>query len=184
MTNIKGAVMSRQQNNFQIKASTRSQYFLLVALAAMTAISGCSSLQNNLQSPDVMLITIQPQSLRDGRTLIAVARLRVSNPNSIALPISGGRVNMTLAGKTLAVGVLIDGFKIPANSSQEVDIRVNLDLASSITLGMRLLDDDTELQYTLSGHIDVGIAYLGRVNFAKQSIMSLNQFRTPESGEH
>ena len=181
MTNVKDAVMSRQPNNFQIKTSARSRYFLLMALAALTALSGCSSLQKSLQSPDVALITIQPQSLRDGRTLIALARLRVSNPNSVALPISGGRVNMTLAGKPVAVGDLTDGFTIPANSNQEVDIRVNLDLASSITLGMRLLDGDTELPYTLDGHVDVGIAYLGRVNFAEQGIISLNQLRPPKS---
>ena len=151
---------------------------LLFALCAMLVASGCTSLKDRLEAPSLELIAIQPQSLRGGNTLIALTRLRITNPNSIALPIRGGEVNMNLAGKPVAVGDLADSFTIPANGSEEIDIRISLDLASSMTLGMNMLAGDTQLPYSLRGFVDVGIAYLGRINFVDSGEVSLNQLRS------
>jgi LEA14-like dessication related protein len=145
---------------------------------AMLAVSGCAAtVANQLQPPTVELINIQPQSLREGKTLMALTRLRVSNPNSIAVPIQGGRIKMTLAGTPVAEGDLLSEFTVPANGSEEIDIRINLDLASSLTLGMNLLAGETELPYRLDGYVDIGVAYLGRVEIVESGLVSLNQLR-------
>ena len=163
--------------NSLVAAHCRSHALIITICCAMLGLSGCTSITDNLQPPTVELITIQPQSLREGRTLMALSRLRISNPNAVAVPIEGGTIKMSLAGTPVANGELQSGFTLPANGSEEIDIRINLDLANSLTVGMTLLESDTELPYTLDGYVDVGIAYLGRINVLESGGVSLNQLR-------
>ena len=151
-----------------------------LVVAGSLLLSGCATVSESLRAPQVELVTIQPQSLRGGRTLFALTRLRVSNPNTIPLPIAGGQVNMRLAGQPVAAGELTEGFTLPASGSEEIDIRIGLDLASALTVGMTLLDDNTELPYEIDGYIDVGISYLGRVPLAEEGVVAVGQLRPPE----
>ncbi len=164
------------RNNPDLRPHSSSQVIAML-LGSMIMLAGCSTVSDNLKAPSVELLTIQPETLRDGRTLIALTRLRVSNPNAIPMPIAGGQVKMSLSGKPVAAGDLAEGFTVPANGNEDIDIRINLDLASSLTLGMNMLEGDTELPYKLDGYIDVGISYLGRINIAEQGVVSLNQLR-------
>ena len=162
----------------RVVAVRRSSHALVIAVCStLLSVSACTSITDNLQPPTVELVNFQPQSLRDGRTLIALSRLRVSNPNPVAVPIEGGMIKMSLGGTPVADGELQTGFTLPANGSEEIDIRVNLDLANSLTVGMALLEGDTELPYTLAGYVDVGIAYLGRINIQEDGVVALNQLR-------
>jgi LEA14-like dessication related protein len=146
-------------------------------------LAGCATVNENLRAPTVELVAFQPQGLGDGRAMMALTRLRVSNPNSIPLPIAGGQVNMGLNGEPVAVGDLTDGFTLPANGSEDIDIRIGLDLASALTVGMALLEGETELPYSLDGYIDVGVSYLGRILVAERGVVTLNQLRVPDQPE-
>jgi LEA14-like dessication related protein len=151
---------------------------------ALGTVSGCTmSARDNLLPPTVRLINIQPQSLREGRTLMALSRLRVSNPNGVAVPIDGGMVKMALAGTPVAEGELAYGFVLPANGFEDIDIRVNLDLANSLTVGMALLEGETVLPYSINGYVDVGVAYLGRIPVRESGLVSLNQLRPNNQAE-
>ncbi len=167
----------------RMKQSRFSGFARLLGAALLLMPAACTSVRDSLVPPTVDLVNIQPQSLREGRTLIALSRLRVSNPNATAVPIDGGMVRMTLAGKPVAEGELTAGFVLPANGYEEIDVRINLDLATSLTVGMAMLEGETVLPYTLSGYVDVGIAYLGRINIAESGQVSLNQLRPTPNPE-
>jgi LEA14-like dessication related protein len=170
----------------RIEKSRFSGFARLVGAALLLTLSGCTSVRDSLVPPTVDLVNIQPQSLREGRALMALSRLRVTNPNDTTVPIDGGMVKMTLAGKPVAEGELTEGFTLPPNGYEEIDVRINLDLATSLTIGMAMLEGETVLPYTLDGYVDVGIAYLGRINIAESGEVSLNQLRpiqNPESSD-
>jgi LEA14-like dessication related protein len=167
----------------RIEKSRLSGFAWLLGAALLLNLGGCTSVRDRLVPPTVDLVNIRPQSLREGRTLMAVSRLRVSNPNDTTVPVEGGMVKMTLAGKPVAEGELTEGFVLPANGYEEIDVRINLDLATSLTVGMAMLEGETVLPYTLDGYIDVGIAYLGRINIAERGEVSLNQLRPTSNPE-
>jgi LEA14-like dessication related protein len=101
-------------------------------------------------------------------------RLRLDNPNDVALPVKGGELRLTVAGQAAARGQLADDVTIPALASTEVDSVVHIDVLSAVTVIGGLLDrPDALVPYAVEGFVDVGITRLGRIRFDERGEFSL-----------
>lgn len=136
-----------------------------LALAAVLATSGCALFHRNLEPPKVTLKGLTPEALTsDGQ--VFRTRLLLENPNDEDLKVVGGQVTLTLADVSAGRGEVIEGFVLPAYGSQEVDLRVRLDLLSVLPELVRLLTlGPGELGYELRGYVDLDVKALGRLPF-------------------
>jgi LEA14-like dessication related protein len=148
---------------------------ILLGLITITSqLSGCALLYRDLQPPTAELVAIQPEGLQNNLSLAVLTRLRITNPNSVALPIEGGRLEISLNGQPVANSTLTEDFTVPANSSIDIDIRINVNLAAGLAIGLGVLNSQqTDIGWQLSGHVDVGIQYLGRVKIEESGTIQL-----------
>ena len=131
-------------------------------------------LQDDLRPPTINLITITPES--GSLTAIELrCRLRLDNPNDVALPIKGGELTLQLADRAAAQGRLDDNVTIPPHEWREVDAIVVIDVMSAIGIISGLMNNpDGLLRYAVEGYVDVGISRLGRIRFDDSGEFSLN----------
>lgn len=138
--------------------------YLVIGLL-LASLQGCALMYRDLQAPRIQLVSVAPEQISfSGIKLIC--RLRIDNPNDVSIPIKGGKFNLEVEGTQVANGALVDGFTIAAHGSELVDVVVDVDSGRSIALAIQLLNaGEQELNYALTGHVDVSISVLGRVRF-------------------
>jgi LEA14-like dessication related protein len=147
---------------------------LLGLISIASQLSGCALLYRDLQPPTAELVAIQPEGLQNDLSLALLTRLRITNPNSVALPIEGGRLEIDLNGEPVANSTLSEDFTVPANSSTDIDIRINVNLAAGLAIGLGILNSQqADVAWQLSGYVDVGMQYLGRVNIRESGVLQL-----------
>jgi LEA14-like dessication related protein len=126
---------------------------------------GCALFKGKLEAPKVTLSGITPEKLERGSQVLR-CRLRLENPNNEDLRVIGGKVRLEIDGVSAGNGETIESFVLPALDSREVDLRVTLDLLSSLTGALRSLGSGKpELEYTLQGYVDLDVKALGRLPF-------------------
>ncbi len=140
----------------------------------LATLSGCASLYRDLEQPTVRLISVVPQQVSfSGLKLLC--QLRIDNPNDVSIPIKGGKFNLEVENTQVASGALIDAFTIARQSSELVDVVINVDSGRSLALAAQLLGGGKqELSYALTGYVDVAIAVLGRVRLNETGSVQLN----------
>ena len=118
-----------------------------------------------LEAPKVTLQGVTPEKLERGSQVMR-CRLLLENPNNEDLRVIGGKVSLEIDGVSAGKGETIEGFVLPALDSKEVELRVTLDLLSSLTGALRSLGSGKpELEYTLQGYVDLDVKALGRLPF-------------------
>lgn len=153
---------------------------LIVNLVVLALPAGCALLQKDLQPPRVSLAAITP-----GTSTITElrfrCRLRLDNPNDVALPIKGGQLELTLADRAAARGQLSDNVTVPALGAAEVEAIVSIDVMTLVGLLPGVLSrPDAMLQYRIDGFVDVGMTRLGRIRFDESGRFSLTGTGEPE----
>jgi hypothetical protein len=87
----------------------------------------------------------------------------------------GGNVTLELAGESAASAQPMEKFVLPGNGSREVDMRVTMDLLSSLSGVLKLVAaGGTELDYTLKGYVDLDVRALGRLPFKSNGKVALD----------
>lgn len=143
-------------------------------LLSVVLLNGCALMQDDLQPPKINLVAIYPESgsMTDLRFR---CRLRLDNPNSVALPIKGGQLELTLADRAAATGQLADGVTVPARGSEEVEAVVSIGVMSAVSIITSIMSDpNAMLRYKVDGYVDVGMSVLGRIRFDDAGEFSLN----------
>ena len=145
----------------------------LALLIAVIGITGCSLLVRDLERPGVQLVSIAPQQIGlSGIKLLC--RLRIENPNDVDIPISGGEFQLEIETLQIATGELPERFSVPALDSELVDVVVDVDTGNSFALFLNVLGGSPdELEYALTGHIDVALTMLGRVRLDERGTVPL-----------
>ena len=137
----------------------------LSLLTAMTA--GCSTLQSQFEQPTVKLASLALLEASMSRQVYAV-KLEVDNPNGYPLPVRAINYSVRLAQKDFATGATGDAFSIPANGSDTIDLEVRTNLIESIsTLAQLLQGGARELDYQLSGDIQINLPFVSAVPFSQ-----------------
>jgi len=140
----------------------------------MFALSSCALLQEDLRAPTINLVSITPEtgSITDIRFR---CRLRLDNPNKVALPIKGGELKLALADRAAARGKLDQTVTIPAHESREVDAIVSIGVVSAVAIVTQLMaDPNATVRYAVEGYVDVSVSRLGRIRFDDSGEFSLN----------
>ena len=143
----------------------RRRWFMLLLLLPLLS-GGCALFKGKLEAPKVTLSGVTPEKLERGKQVL-LCRLLLENPNNEDLRVIGGKVRLEIDGVSAGKGETIEGFVLPALDSKEVELRVTLDLLSSLTGALRSLGSGKPaLEYTLKGYVDLDVKALGRLPFS------------------
>ncbi len=132
----------------------------------LTCLNACALLYRDLAPPTVSIAGIGLAGIDNQLNLRLRTRLLLDNPNSAALPVRGGRAQLTINGIDIGAALIEDSFKIPAGGSTEIELPVQLSLGQAMSAGIAALNEGRpEITYRVAGHIDLGVSYLGRMPF-------------------
>jgi LEA14-like dessication related protein len=167
-----GRMRMLANNRMQARKLRRTWLFFL-ASCCLVCSQGCTLARPKLQAPVVTSVSVQFKSLSPGYAVF-LCQLTVDNPNEVSLPVRDATVALAIAGLELANGELAESVSLPPKSKQLVNTTVYVDLLASLGTGLRLLASGSNaVPYTLSGYVDIGIAYIGRVRFDEQGTLVL-----------
>jgi len=141
----------------------------------LASLSGCSTLQSPFQQPVVKLANVQLVELGLLQQTYGVT-LQVDNPNGYTLPIKGVTYAVKLAGQDFASGLTPNGFSIPANGSDQVQVEVRTNLLESLGhLGRMLADGPQNVDYELNGDIQIDLPLIGAIPFSRSGTIPLTR---------
>jgi LEA14-like dessication related protein len=108
----------------RIPAMLRSPRRRWIALA-LVLLAGCSSLPKDFQKPEVALqsLDIDKATLTDATILV---KLAVKNPNDYGIDVDAMRYILTVNGKPLAEGRLLEEAKVTANGESVISVPVRM----------------------------------------------------------
>ena len=127
----------------------------LVCLAPLI-IGACSLFLPPLDPPEVTLRAVALERLALDEQLFRVS-LHLRNPNQRELRIADARVSVELEGVELGEGFTLQPLNVPALGEATMDVRVATNLVARIPDVLTwLASGDTQLDYRMTGYIDVG----------------------------
>jgi len=131
---------------------------------ALLQLTGCALMYRDLKPPTVELAGIQAGSVQSDLSLEVQTRIRVTNPNAVALPVEGGKLKIDLNGQSVAQTSLPGDVLLPANGSSDIDLKLDINLVSALSVGLSALSSESgSVDWHLDGHVDIGTKYLGRI---------------------
>jgi LEA14-like dessication related protein len=94
---------------------------LLLMTAGLITITGCATLFQHMETPQVTLADLQLRNstLFEQRYVIF---LRVQNPNAFAIPVEGVQFNLDLDGEDFAQGLANQPVEIPPMGSAIIEV--------------------------------------------------------------
>jgi LEA14-like dessication related protein len=135
--------------------------------------AGCASMTRDLETPrfSVLGLTVDEVGLFEQRFGV---RLRVQNPNDIALPVKGISLNLDIQGEEFARGVSAERFDVPAFGESEFTMRVSTNLVrSAAQLGGLLAPGTEEVDYRVDGKVSIDLPFMGSVPFDAEGSVRL-----------
>lgn len=117
-----------------------SRYFLLLGFALF--LSACAGLNNQFQQPQVSLVSITPTE-NTGISQNFALRLKIANPNAMALNIKGLSYALSLQGVELINGVSNDLPKIAAYGEEEITLNGAVNLLQGVQMLASLMSQPT-----------------------------------------
>lgn len=130
--------------------SCRNAGMLLCALL----LGGCASLQPYAESPRVSLVSIKPLDMQMLEQRYAL-ELRILNPNSVAIPVSGMSYALEINQREFAYGVSQQAVSIPPYGEALLQVEVVSNLLNVMRQLQQLGDSQggDGLEYRLHGKI-------------------------------
>lgn len=125
-------------------------------LTLLMVLAGCASLSMPFEKPDVKLVSVYllPSDTMEQRLAI---KLRVTNPNSMTLPLVGMKYSLRLQGYDLISGVTRDIGSIPGYSDKDVELAATVDWINGLRLLRTLVaQPGVAVSYELDTKLDPG----------------------------
>lgn len=146
---------------------------VLLTMTLLASLAGCAGIPSDLKTPEVDFVRLRAldASLFEQRLEV---RLRVSNPNSIALPVNGLNVDIELADEPFAHGVSAREFVVPAQGEAEFDMIVTANAATAL-LKIASLDRKSreEIGYRLKGKLSTRLGLLRSIPFDESGTLPI-----------
>ncbi len=135
------------------------QKTVLLLAFALLSLTACVTVPSDFRQPGIQLQSITPRA--SGGVLPAFEiRVRVTNPNRIALEIEGVTYRLALQGYDVISGIASDVPVIPAYGEAEVVLDASADLLGGLGLLNELLaTPDEPVSYAFEAEIDIGRFY-------------------------
>jgi len=142
----------------------------IAALLLLTAVCGCVT----MQSPNVTLTDLRIVDLTLLEQSYAL-KIRIQNPNPVALPITGMHFELDVNDAELGRGVSDQAITVPAYGEAVMEIKVVSNLARIFDQIRNLENGETQdLRYRLTGDIRVANR-LGKLPFDYQGQIGLRR---------
>jgi len=145
----------------------------LLAVLGLLALSACAGIGTKLETPEINFVGIRTVEASLFEQKLEV-RLRVQNPNTIALPVNGLDVDVELAGEPFATGVTAREFVVPAHGEAEFDMIVTANAASAL---LKIAGADRksreEIGYRLRGRLSTRLGLLRSIPFEESGTLPL-----------
>lgn len=136
-------------------------------------LAGCAGLGTQLETPEITFVGIRAVEASLFEQKLEV-RLRVQNPNTMALPVNGLDVDMELAGEPFATGVTAREFVIPAHGEAEFDMIVTANAATAL---LKIAGGDRqsreEIGYRLKGRLSTKLGLLRSIPFEESGTLPI-----------
>jgi LEA14-like dessication related protein len=136
-------------------------------------LGGCAGLATQLETPEITFVGIRAVEASLFEQKLEV-RLRVQNPNTMALPVNGLDVAMELAGEPFATGVTAREFVVPAHGEAEFDMIVTANAATAL---LKIAGGDRqsreEIGYRLKGRLSTKLGLLRSIPFEESGSLPL-----------
>ena len=123
----------------------------LLTLVSIQILVGCAGVGKQLDPPRISLAQIQPQEFTGFEAVFQI-KLRVLNPNDVALKVSGIEADLEINGKPFAVGVSKASVTIPSFGTELVPVTVYSSIVD-IVKGIQGLQQAEQLNYRLTGKL-------------------------------
>lgn len=123
----------------------------LLTLVSIQILVGCAGVGKQLDPPRISLAQIQPQEFTGFEAVFQI-KLRVLNPNDVALKVSGIEADLEINGKPFAVGVSKTSVTIPSFGTELVPVTVYSSIVD-IVKGIQGLQQAEQLNYRLTGKL-------------------------------
>lgn len=148
---------------------------LLWLLCLMLLLTGCATLQPQLEKPKISLVGIDIRELGLLRQRY-VLTLSVQNPNAIAIPVRGMSYVLRIAGDEFANGVSPKAFTVPGYGEADVQVEMTTNLLSTLGKVQDLLTGEREMvDYQLSGKLEVDMPFTRAIPFSNRGEFRLTQ---------
>ncbi len=121
----------------------------------LTVLGGCAGLQFGMKKPEVTVLDIRPL---DANLLEQhfVLNLRVTNPNSVEIPIEGLTFRLDLSGQQFATGVSNKPVLIPRLGEGLVEVTATTSLPRLLRQFRELSKMRDKVEYRLRGRLVTG----------------------------
>ncbi len=143
-----------------------------IAGGMLAMLTACSLFMPKLVPPQLSIVSVElghsdlfAQHLR--------VRMRVQNPNDVALPVEGLEYTLDVAGAEAAQGVSSASFTVPALGEADFDMDVTANLAGTL---LRLLSHGSssdQIGYHIIGKVRLSHGLLRSVPFDKSGTFAL-----------
>lgn len=145
----------------------QSKLLQILLIAALALVSGCQSLGESLQPPEVRLQNVQLEEV-SSLSQRFVLQFAVSNPNPVPLPVKGINYGVSLGGLSLASGSTAESFRVPSNGDGVFSVSVETSLMQAVQLlGARLLQGgEQSLDYEVGGDVQIDIPFVKPLPFS------------------
>jgi len=148
-----------------------------LALVVVASLAACAALVPRLETPSLSLVGVKLVEAGVFEQRLEV-RLRVQNPNDVALPVRGLDVDFELDGEPFAKGVSARTFSVPAFGEAEFDMLVTANAATAL---LKLLRADSRqretIDYRISGKLSTSLGVLRSVPFDERGTLPLAALR-------
>ena len=116
-------------------------------------VSACSHLSMDYQKPEVHLTKVQPLP-SEGLEQRFVIGLRITNPNNMALDISGLSYSLSLQGSKVLTGVSNQVGRIEPYSENRVELESSASLMGGLRALISLMQAPQAVQYQLETQLN------------------------------
>jgi LEA14-like dessication related protein len=149
---------------------------LVLLLAVLAVLPGCSSLGSKLESPELSLVGIQMLSTDMFAQKFKV-RVLVKNPNELEIPVRGIDYTIILMGDSFAEGVSNDRFLLPAKGEAEFDMVITTNFVSSFGRLLSRVGGGKlqNLQYEIAGEVLVDKGMIRKIPFSHHGTVDISK---------
>jgi len=143
----------------------------LMSLACLPLFVGCAVIPK-LEAPKLSVVSLKMQGgdIFSQRVLV---RMRVFNPNSRELPISGLAYTLEVNDAELGNGSSTAPFTVPAMGESEFDMQITANLAGALAKLLTRRNSSETIDYRLRGSVNLSSGLLRRIPFDERGSVKL-----------
>jgi len=149
------------------------KYFTVLLL--ITCLSACAGI-TSFEKPALSVADLVPKKFaRDGQ--VFTLKLKVDNPNALAIPVQGLDYALNFAGYEVASGISDTATRIPARGTGFVEIDIQANLIEVLPqIAKAVMSGEQNISYGLKGAIKLDNAFIKTIPFDQQGEIPFNPF--------